>query len=336
MNEQTPAILPIEDASVPAYKDRSTGLVVFGIMTLLLGCLAGLFVPLTLFGLLMAAKAPNAPPQNHAAIMPAIVIYGGLAVMLIWLGIGSIKSRRWARALLLIFSWSWLILGVFMTVITPFFMFKVFANLPPNAKTGQPAMPPAAITSVIVGMTIFFGIFFVLMPALWTFFYGSRHVKATCEVRDPVTRWTDACPLLVLGFCLWTWLAVPMMLVWPLTGQVVMPCFGMFVSGLPGALFCVVVAVIWGMAGWWLYRLEARGWWLILTATVLFMLSALLTYAHHDIIELYQMQGLPQAQIDQIAKIGLLTGNRMGWLTTLCSLPFLGYLLFIKKYLRKA
>jgi hypothetical protein len=336
MNEQTAANLPIEDASVPAYKDRSTGLVVFGIMTLLLGCLAGLFVPLTLFGLLMAAKAPNAPPQNHAAIMPVIVIYGGLAMMLIWLGIGSIKSRRWARALLLIFSWSWLIMGIFMTVVTPFFMSKVFANLPPDAKMGQPAMPPAAITGMIVGMTIFFGIFFVLMPALWTFFYGSRHVKATCEARDPVTRWTDACPLPVLVFCLWTWLAVPMMLVWPLTGQAVMPCFGIFVSGLPGALFCVVVAVIWGMAGWWLYRLEARGWWLIFTATVLFIVSALLTYAHHDVIELYQLQGLPQAQIDQITKTGLLAGNRMGWLTTLCSLPFLGYLLFIKKYLRKA
>jgi hypothetical protein len=44
---------------------------------------------------------------------------------------------------------------------------------------------------------------------------------------------------------------------------------------------------------------------------------------------------MPQAQIDQIQKMGLFTGNRMGWFTALCSLPFLGYLLFIKKYLRK-
>jgi hypothetical protein len=34
-------------------------------------------------------------------------------------------------------------------------------------------------------------------------------------------------------------------------------------------------------------------------------------------------------------KMGLFTGHRMGWFTVLCSLPFLGYLLFIKKYLRK-
>ena len=116
----------------------------------------------------------------------------------------------------------------------------------------------------------------------------------------------------------------------------VMPCFGAFVSGLPAALICLVVAAIWGTAGWWLYRLEMRGWWLILIAMVLFAVSTGLTYAHHDIIEMYHLMGYPQAQIDQIQKMGLFTGNRMGWLTALCSLPFLGYLLFIKKYLRKA
>jgi hypothetical protein len=335
MNEPIPEITPVETTALPAYKDRSTGLVIFGILTLLLGCLAGLFVPLMLFGQMMAAKAPDAPPMNHAVMLPAIVIYGGLAVVLVWLGIGSIKTRRWARALLLIFSWSWLIMGVFMTGIMPFVMSKAFANLPPNAKTGQPAMPPGAITGMVIGMTLFFFVIFVLVPAVWTFFYNSRHVKATCEARDPVTRWTDACPLPVLGFCLWTWFAVPMMLVMSLTGLAVMPCFGMFVSGLPGALFCLVVAAVWGVAGWWLYRLDARGWWLILVAIVLFMVSTLLTYAHHDIIELYQLQGLPPAQIDQIKKMGLMTGNHLSWFTALFTVPFLAYLLFIKKYLRK-
>jgi hypothetical protein len=335
MNEPNPPIPPIEAAPLLAYKDRSTGLVIFGILTLLLGCLAGLFVPLILFGQMMAAKAPNAPPVNHATMLPGMAVYVLLAVTLIWLGIGSIKARRWARALLLIFSWSWLIMGVCMTAVMPFIMSKAFANLPPNAKTGQPAMPSAAITGMVIGMTLFFFVIFVLVPAVWTFFYNSRHVKATCEARDPMPRWTDACPLPVLALSLWTWLAVPMMLVMSLTGLAVMPCFGVFVSGLPGALSCLVIAAVWGTAGWWLYRLDARGWWLILVAMVVFTVSALLTYAHHDISELYQLQGLPPAQIDQIQKMGLFTGNRMSWFTALFTLPFLGYLLFIKKYLRK-
>jgi hypothetical protein len=331
-DEQNPPAPPAVATALPAYKDRSTGLVIFGILTLLLGGLAGLFA------LLMAAsllKAQPAKVPTVSGILMAFGIYGGLAATLICLGIGSLQARRWARALLLIFSWSWLIMGIFMTAIMPFFMGKVFASLPPNAQTGQPAMPPAAITGMVIGLTIFFFGFFVLVPAVWIFFYNSRQVKATCEARDPVPRWTDACPLPVLGFVLWTWLVVPMMLLWPLTGHAVMPCFGMFVAGLPAALFCVVVAVIWGVAGWWLYRLDARGWWLILVAMGLFTVSSLLTYANHDISELYQLQGLPQAQIDQMQKMGLFTGNRMAWISVLCMLPFLGYLLFIKKYLRK-
>ena len=72
MNESNPLLPPVETAPLPAYKDRSTGLIIFGILTLLLGCLAGLFVPLMLFGQMMAAKAPNAPPVNHAAMLPVI------------------------------------------------------------------------------------------------------------------------------------------------------------------------------------------------------------------------------------------------------------------------
>ena len=95
---------------LPDYKDRSTGLTIFGILTLLLGCLCGLFVPLILLGQVMAAKVPNAPAPNLLTILPGIVLYGVLAVALTWLGIGSIMKRRWARALLLIFSWTWLVI----------------------------------------------------------------------------------------------------------------------------------------------------------------------------------------------------------------------------------
>jgi hypothetical protein len=64
------------------------------------------------------------------------------------------------------------------------------------------------------------------------------------------------------------------------------------------------------------------------------MASALLTFAQHDMMETYRLMGYPEAQIEQIQKSGLLVGNRMTWLMALSMLPFLGYLLFIKKFLR--
>jgi len=314
------------------YKDRSVGLTIFGILTILLGCLAGLFVPLMLFGQ-MASSKPTGTSAPISTILPVMFIYGILAVALIWLGIGSIMARRWARALLLIFSWCWLIMGVFDVVFMAFILPKTLANLPSSGTTNHPAVPAAMMTGIMVGMFLVFGVTFVILPAIWTSFYSSRHVKATCEARDPVIRWTDGCPLPVLAICLWLAFSVPMMLIAPLVGHGVIPFFGMFLTGVPGTLFCLVVAAIWGYSAWSMYRLEQRGWWLTLIAFCVFMVSGILTFAHHDMLEMYRLMGYPEVQIEQIQKTGLLVGNHMAWLMAFFALPFLGYLLFIKKYL---
>jgi hypothetical protein len=335
MNEQNPEAAPMEPTLPPVpYKDRSAGLIVFGILTILLGCLAGLFVPLMLFGQAASAKVTGTP-ATFSAILPAISIYGVLAVALVWLGIGSTMARRWARALLLIFSWSWLIMGLLVLVFMAFVIPKVLANLPSSGTTGHPAMPAAAMVGMMVGMFLVFGVLFIILPALWTFFYNSRHVKATCETRDHVTRWTDACPLPVLGFCLWLAFSVPMMLIMPIAGHGVMPFFGIFLTGVPGTMLCLAIAALWSYAAWLLYKLDQRGWWLVLITLCVFMASALLTFARHDMLEMYHLMGYPEAQIEQIQKSGLLIGNRMTWLMAFSVLPFLGYLLFIKKFLRR-
>jgi hypothetical protein len=322
----------MEPAPMP-YKDRSGGLVAFGVMTLLLGVLAGLFVPLVFLGQAMAAKANHTPP-DFSLILPAIGIYGVMAVVLVWLGIGSIKARRWARALMLIFSWSWLVMGVIAVTVMALVLPKMLASLPANAAPGQPAVPPEAMTAVLVATFVIYGVMFVVLPAIWTIFYQSRNVKLTCERRDPIPRWTDACPLPVLGLCLWLWISVPMLLLMPISGHGVVPFFGIFLTGLPGTVFCLVMATLWTYAGWLLFRLDSRGWWLIFIAMCVLTVSGVLTFARHDTLEMYQLMNYPKAQLDQIQKSGLLAGNRMSWLMSLSVLPFLGYLLFIKKFLR--
>ena len=333
MNESTPPIAPLESTTVAAYKDRSTGLVVFGILTMLLGCLAGMLVPLMLVGQSFSARATQVPP-NFAAILPAACVYGVLAVALVWLGIGSIQARRWARALLLIFSWSWLVMGIFVLIGMAFVLPKVLGNLPSTGTANQPALPPGAMGVVMVVTFLIWGVFFVLLPSAWTFFYNSRHVKATCEARDAVARWTDACPLPVLGLCLWLMFSVPMMLMLPLAGHGVMPFFGVFLAGVPGTLLCLAIAALWSYGAWMIYHLKSQGWWLVFVALIVFIVSSVVTFARHDVLEMYQLMGYPQAQIDQIQKTGLLQGNGLGWLMTFSVLPLLGYFVFVKKYFR--
>ena len=332
MNDTIPLIAHNEPPAA-AYKDRSTGLLVFGVLTVALGGLAGLLVLVMLAGQAMAAKTTQVP-ANFAAILPAIAIYAGLAAALICLGIGSIQARRWARVLLLIFSWSWLLLGIVTTAMMGFIMPKVMANMASAGTAGQTAMPSAAKDAVLVVMFLFCGIFMIVLPAVWIFFYGSRHVKATCERRDPLPRWTDACPLPVLALCLWLLFGVPMMLLMPIAGEGVMPCFGIFLTGLPGKLLCLAVAALWSYAAWLIYHLKPQGWWLILIAVLVFAASSSVTFARHDLEEMYHLMGYPQAQIDQLRQTGLLTGNLMAWLMPISLLPIIGYLIFVKKYFR--
>ena len=311
MNEPIPHLPSTDPHTPPVYKDRSTGLIIFGGLTVLLGCLSGLFALLTSISLQMA-RHTGATPNNPSAILMAVSFYGGLTVMLIWLGVGSIMARRWARALLLIFSWSWLVLGVFMTATTPFFAAGAFANLTPNLSARTSAISPEVVSGIIVGIVIFFSVFFVLVPAIWVFFYGSRDVKITCESCDPVSRWTDDCPLPVLGACLWMLFGAAILLIMVFVGHAAMPFFGMFLNGIPGILIYLVMAVLWTYAAWLLYQLDVRGWWLSLIIVAATFVSSMLKYAHHDIIELYQQMGYPQAQIEEIKKLNLMLGSRMG------------------------
>lgn len=317
------------------HKDRSGGLMAFGIMTILLGCLCGLMVFFMVLGQVMMVRNPNMPPSNFSAIVPGMLTYVVLAVALVWLGIGSIQVRRWARALLLIFSWSWLLMGVLGMFFMIFFIPEMTAAMSAAQPPGQPAAPPVAMAAVMVFSCIIMGIFMVVLPAVWVFFYSSRHVKATCEARDPVTRWTDACPLPVLAISLWLLFSALTMLAMPLAGHPVLPFFGTFLTGMMGALMYWAIAGFWVFAAWLLYRLDVRGWWFVCVAMILMMVSSTLTYARHDPIEMYQLMGFPQAQIEQVQKMGLLSGNFMAWVTPLFLLPFLGYLIFVRKYFRR-
>ena len=325
MNEQNLETAPIESTpSTVGYKNRSTGLIVFGILTILLGCVCALLIPLMIFSQVMAAKTTGALPIS--AILPGIFLYGILAVALVWLGIGSIKARRWARALLLIFSWNWLITGIVMTVAMVFVFSRIL--LTDSTGTTRRAIVPLFMMAVVA-------IILVVLPSIWTFFYGSRHVKATCEARDPMMRWTDACPLPVLTCSLWLIFCVPMMLITPLTGHAVMPFFGTFLAGIPGAMLYLAGAAVLIYGAWALYKLNRAGWWLIFIVLCAFFLSNILTYARHDVTELYRLMGYPEAQIKLIQNSGFFTGNRMMWVSLFSTLPLMGYLIFIERFFRR-
>jgi len=317
------------------YKDRKTGLIIFGVLTMGIGALVALLVPLMIFSVTMSTKELGSD-QMGRVIIPRIAFYGLLALVLIWLGIGSAMARRWAPALLLIFSWSWLIVGVISMAGAVFMMPRLLANAAAYHQPGQPSLPASAQSMILVFTLVFYGTFFILLPAVWVWFYQGKNVKATCEVRDPVTRWTDRCPLPVLAVSLWLSCGALSTLVLPLAYGGVFPFFGRFLSGSIGTVAWILIALSSFYAAWSLFKLQLRGWWIVMVMIFLLSISSVLTYLHHDIIEMYRLMDYPEKQIAMIEQLGVFKGNLMAWSCLIFTVPFIAYLLFIRRYLRHA
>src|SRR5262245_9251727 len=142
----------------PAYKNRKTGLIVFGIALILLGGLCLLFAPLVVLGQFVAAKTTG--QSNLRMVLPSVLMYGAMGVLFVTLGIGSIKARRWARAVTLVLCWAWLVTGV-ISIVMFIWLGPAFLHTVSEAQ-GEP-LPPAARTIMMLFAVGFLGIFFVLV-----------------------------------------------------------------------------------------------------------------------------------------------------------------------------
>src|SRR3954451_15019052 len=91
------------------FRDRRGGLVAFGILQIVVGLICALFVLVLAAALELTSRRGMAPPAH---IAPAFVIYGAAAFSSITVGTGSIRLRRWARAMSVAFSAAWLAIGV--------------------------------------------------------------------------------------------------------------------------------------------------------------------------------------------------------------------------------
>jgi hypothetical protein len=317
--------------AAPAYQNRRTGLIIFGIALLLFGGLCLLLVPMAAVGQVMSAKMTGVP-MNWRMLVPTVVVYGLLGGTFLSLGIGSMKCRRWARAITLVLSWAWLLAGVaalIMFVVMGPAIFKSAADA-----GGQP-LPPSARAIVMVVTIGFLGVFFVIVPAAFVLFYRSANVKATVEALDPQPRWTDACPLPVLAVSLIAGFGAVTVLTMPIAYNGVMPLFGVILTGFLGSVVWAIIAALMAYAAWSIYHLRPVGWWIVVGVFVVLTVSNAVTFSRVELATLYREMGYPEKQIEQIAKFSAFGPKQMTVWALALMVPVLGYLLFIKKYFRR-
>jgi hypothetical protein len=316
-------------ANEAGFKDRRAGLIAFGILQIILGVICALIVPFMVLGMMMSAPvSPNAsvPQPDTRMMIPGLVFYLLLAAWFIWMGIGSVMARRWARALVLVASWMWLIAGVMATASMVFIMPGMFAQMNRNDQ-----MPEAMISIFKAVMFGVLAVFYVIIPGLLVLFYGSRHVKATCESRDPTVRWTDRCPLPVLALSvvsvIWA-CCMPMMGIygWAL------PFFGLIVNGAAGAAVALVTILLLAYVAWGAYRLNIKAWWCAVAMVTGWGLSAGVTFSRVSLMDFYGKMNFPAEQIDLMKQM-MPSGS--SWLLLLMGAWFiilLGYLIYTKRF----
>jgi hypothetical protein len=220
------------------FKDRSAGLVMFGIIEILIGLFCALLIPLVLAVSLAAPSALALEVETDPRkLVPSLAVYSLAAVAFIWLGIGSIRARRWAAAVMLSLSWLWLISGA-VAMVSLWLLMPRLQDL-----AGMAELPAGAMTVVFATTSLLLGFIYVLLPLAFVLFYRSPHCAATCRARDPGPSWVDGCPSPIVSLVVVYAVGAASLLVMP-AYNFLFPLFGVILDGWSGAVAWLLVLAL--------------------------------------------------------------------------------------------
>jgi hypothetical protein len=231
------------------------------------------------------------PPAVRAY---TLFIYLLLAAVSIALGVGSILARRWARALTLIFACFALAAGL----LSMLYMLQLLPGLTARLSTGL-RVDSAATIVVLVLVWAFMFVLYLGIPGAFVLFYRSRHVKATCERMDPREGWTDRLPLPALAVAIGLGSFSLLSLSALLYGNI-FPLFGFVLRGVPSALLVVLLAAGWMLLARGVYRGGRRSLALATVLTAVLALSAIVTSARIDMLDLAGGVGFDSRQLAEL------------------------------------
>ena len=328
-----PAPLP----TPPVYRDRKTGLLLFGVVQIILGLLAALMVPFVVLGAFMSRLTPGGP-MRPGQFVSGVATYALVAVAFLTLGIGSVQTKRWARALTLVSSWYWLIIGtlatVAMTAVLPVAMRGALAQAQQSSANPPSADITTGVMAVMITlMIVFLTVFLVLLPIAFVVFYRREDVELTCRHRDSVQRWTDRTPLPVLGASVAFFVGSLYTVVLAVTTPM-LPLFGHFLTGIPAAGCLILLAGLDLYLAIALFRLRLSGWWIGVIAAPLRMAATAFSYSRAGLMQAYAKMGWSEAQLQMLNSNPIFHSRIFLGMGVIMMFAFFGYLLWIKRYFK--
>jgi len=298
------------------FRDRRSGLLAFGILQIIIGLICALFVLVLAAALELTSRRGIAPPTN---IAPAFVIYGAAAFYFITVGSGSIRARRWARAMSVAFSAAWLAVGIAVVLSSLLFIRRTLVFVRPSE------------TALVIGSTAAILIVaFIILPLALFLFYRREDVLLTCETHDPAIRWTDRVPWPVLAVA--TLLGFASFATLANVGAPVVPFFGMALTGASAALTMLTLSGLFGFLTVQWIVLRKSAWWTTLLLHVIGGIVAIVTLATGDVGEVYAKLNMPREQIQAMQLETLGRSPALWAIVILVWAAYLGVLLYTRRY----
>jgi hypothetical protein len=280
-------------------------------------------------------EMPPFEPANMRMVIPGALMYLLPAVVFIWLGIGSIRARRWAWTLTVVLSWLWLIMGVAAMIGVAFTVGPMISAMTEQqAKMpGHGPMPHAMMVTMLVVMGTFTVCIYLVLPLVFVLFYHRESVRATCQRRDPRIPWTDRCPMPVLALSILLACGAALMLPSAVIYGAI-PLFGVLVSGVAAVVAWLLMVLVLGYLAWAAYRLKMAAWWAMLLLCIAGAVSTWLNMVYINPLEMYEKMGLPAAQVEMMQKMGVAQWKSPGQIAILLVgwVVWLGYLLYVRRH----
>jgi hypothetical protein len=327
--------------------NRSGALIGFGVGSIVFGAIAGcgaLSIVMA-FGMTMGFGVGKTLALSDLIV--ALVMYAGMATPFLWVGVDSIRCRRWVRPVVIAGGW-----------ITIFSIIFALAFLLVAAKDFAILMSGSSQTTVVTPARGGKGVTVVTSPgassgfestiAFWTmlgtsliglliagayvWFYSTAAVRRTLEAYNPEPAWTERCPLPVFVACAALLLAGLSTLASAVGGAA--PFFGMYLKGPAaigldlGAAGLLLVAMVL------MYRMDRAGWSIALVVVSLGFVSAALSLWRLGALEFYRHGHATAADLDRLAQSSVMSGVTPLVFTVTMGLVCVGNLVWVRRFFR--
>jgi hypothetical protein len=261
----------------------------FGALISLLGGVSMLVIP-------QLPRTPGAPatlPGTQAAAAVLMFFMFAVAVFGIFVGVGVIRRRNWARISIIIWA-------AFMTLVclcVMAFSFVIFSAMPmqlPNTR-------PDDVANIMAFMKIFFVIFYGIPAAIgiwWLVLFTRKRVTTAFTNPAALQAATDpsgfpalpdasaaqpkrpSCPLplaILAGLFIFSGVCMPLMVLMPSLYQVPFYFFGRILFGLEAKLILAGAGLVLGVCGVGILKLKPWGLHIALAVQGVFFVNGLFT-----------------------------------------------------------